>query len=112
MKQLYLCDAISNNPNYKTEKSPLPLIAVPITIADYFCNTPPNKINGQDIYYMREDGSPTENIIFYAENKNGKMSFFELIDMKGGLKIAGKNVYRRFIITPVFPFAEIKAKNK
>ena len=86
------------------------MIAVPITIADYFCNKPPDKINGQEIYYMRADGSPTENIIFYAENKNGEMFFFELITTKAGLKINGKNMYRRFIITQVFPFIKIKAK--
>ena len=82
----------------------IPLLGVPHTIADYFCNIPPRKIGGKDIYYVRTDGTLACNRIFYAENKNGEMSFFELIDMKGDLKINEQNKYKRFIITPVFPY--------
>ena len=92
---------------FNTE-SKIPLMGVPITIANYFCNVPPNEINGQRIYYMRADGSPTANLIFYAENKDGEMSFFEVLDLKGDCRIDGKNVYKRVFITPVFPFVEIK----
>lgn len=89
-------------------ESKIPLMGVPVTIAEYFCNVPPNEINGQRIYYMRADGGFAENIIFYAENKNGEMSFFEVLDLKGDCRIDRKNVYKRFFITPVFPFVEIK----
>lgn len=89
-------------------ESKIPLMGVPVTIAEYFCNVPPNEINGQRIYYMRADDGFAENIIFYAENKNGEMSFFEVLDLKGDCRIDGKNVYKRVFITPVFPFVEIK----
>lgn len=93
------------NQNELFERQPkIPLLGVPITIADYFCNEPPRQIDGNDIYYARTDGTPTCNKIFYAENKHGEMSFFEIIDMRGDLKVNGKNTYRRFIITPVFPY--------
>ena len=87
-------------------KGAIPLFGVPFTIADHFCNVPPSKINGKQIYYRRANGEPTQNIIFYAENKNGDMYCFELIDVKSDCKINGKDMYKRFFITPVFPYAE------
>ncbi len=88
-------------------KSPLPLMGVPITVAEYFNNTPPEEIEGIKIYYMREDGTLPENKIFYIAAENGIMNFFEILDMKEDCKINGKTLYKRFFITPVYAMAKM-----
>ena len=82
-------------------------MGVPITVAEYFCNTTPKEIDGITIYYTREDGTRPENKIFYIEAEDGIMNFFEVLDLKDDCKINGKNMYRRIFITPVFAVAKM-----
>lgn len=77
----------------------LPVMGVPITIVEYLCNKPPKQIDGIKIVYVRADGEPAKNVVFYLDSKDSsEINFFEVLDMKCDCKINGKTLYRRVLL--------------
>ena len=86
----------------------IPMMGVPVSIAEYFHNKPPAEVNGTKITYLRYDGTPTKNIVFYLEQDgSSELKFFEVLDFKSNCKVDGKNIYKRIFITPVMAAVEV-----
>lgn len=76
--------------------------------------TPNNHIDEElGIVYLRPDNTVAENAIYRRTNKaTGEVIFCELLDLstcvKGGLRVNGKEPYKRIFVQRVYPSMLIK----
>ena len=86
-------------PQNSAEGGEIPMMGVPVSIAEYFHNKPPAEVNG----------TPTKNIVFYLEQGgSSELKFFEVLNLKSNCKVDGKNIYKRIFITPVMAAVEVR----
>lgn len=71
-------------------------------------------LDGRRVYFVRQDGTPTENAVgTYGEDKDGNIMFFEIVSDKiARPMLDGKEKYCRILIQRVHPCFKLPAKEQ
>lgn len=62
------------------------------------------RIDGKEIFFQREDGTITENMVGVGgHGPDGEVLFYEILDKLDNATVGGKVKYKRLLIKQVYP---------